>query len=58
MYTLVPVSYTHLDVYKRQVLTEADYEKRMKEYMASGDYRENDIEQLLVYFKMCIRDSW
>lgn len=22
----------------------------MKEYMASGDYRENDIEQLLVYF--------
>ena len=32
------------------VLTEADYEKRMKEYMASGDYRENDIEQLLVYF--------
>ena len=32
------------------VLTEDDYEKRMKEYMASGDYRENDIEQLLVYF--------
>ena len=32
------------------VLTETDYEKRMKEYMASGDYRENDIEQLLVYF--------
>ena len=32
------------------VLTEADYEKRMKEYMTSGDYRENDIEQLLVYF--------
>ena len=33
------------------VLTEADYEKRMKEYMDSGDYRENDIEQLLLYFK-------
>ena len=32
------------------VLTEEDYEKRMKEYMASSDYRENDIEQLLVYF--------
>ena len=32
------------------VLTEDDYEKRMKEYMASSDYRENDIEQLLVYF--------
>ena len=26
------------------VLTEEDYEKRMKEYMASSDYRENDIE--------------
>ena len=30
--------------------SQADYEKRMKEYMTSGDYRENDIEQLLVYF--------
>lgn len=34
----------------RNILTEADYEKRMKEYMDSADYRENDIEQLLVYF--------
>ena len=34
----------------QSVLTEEDYEKRMKEYMDSSDYRENDIEQLLVYF--------
>ena len=34
----------------QSVLTEGDYEKCMKEYVDSSDYRENDIEQLLVYF--------
>lgn len=29
------------------VLTEADYEKRMKEYMASGDYRETILSSFL-----------
>lgn len=32
------------------ILTEADYKSRLDEYMQSEDYRENDIEQLLVYF--------
>ena len=34
----------------KDILNENDYEIRLKEYMESADYRENDIEQLLVYF--------
>ena len=34
----------------RDILTEEHYESRMREYLDSSDYRENDIEQLLVYF--------
>ena len=34
----------------KAILNENDYEIRLKEYMESSDYRENDIEQLLVYF--------
>ena len=34
----------------KDILNENDYEIRLKEYMESSDYRENDIEQLLVYF--------
>lgn len=33
-----------------EVLSEENYEHRLHEYMSSSDYRENDIEQLLVYF--------
>ena len=71
--SLVPVSYTHLDVYKRQdigIQKRADQESGQTGYSDAGRNAENEVEALLSFpkrscghqngklpQKMCIRDS-
>ena len=61
---IIPVSYTHLDVYKRQLHTSAKYSQRSLQLVRGIAYKLFlTLEQLLgaihglLCRKMCIRDS-
>ena len=54
-YCAVPVSYTHLDVYKRQLIDKNQHLKCMV-FRKDYDSHKENVNELLDKNKMCIRD--
>ena len=60
---IVPVSYTHLDVYKRQASAAAkESSVQIKNngtlHLANAKFVVNDEGKLVLTSQMCIRDRW